>query len=226
MYRRAFKIFSFSDYQRIAENHFFAMGKGKLFISLQRTILYFSIMNNQPSKSLILAIVLVLFAVLSRIIPHYPNFTALGAVALFGASQLKDKWQALLIPVVALYLSDLFINNIIYADYYNNFVWKISPFVYIAFAMIMGIGWWLRGRVKTGNVIKASLTASIVFFLLTNAASWQVSPLYTKDFTGFVAAIVAGIPFFWSTVAGDLFYCGVIFGAYAWFRQQYPAKLA
>ena len=122
-------------------------------------------MNNQPSKSLVLAIVLILFAVLSRIIPHYPNFTALGAVALFGASQLKDKWQALLVPIIALYLSDLFINNIVYADYYESFVWKISPFVYIAFAMILGIGLWLRGRVNAGNVITASLTASILFFL-------------------------------------------------------------
>lgn len=183
-------------------------------------------MNNQTSKNLILASILVLFAVLSRIIPHYPNFTALGAVALFGAAQLKDKWQAILVPLLALYLSDLFINNIIYADYYSNFVWKISPFVYVAFLGIMGIGWWLRGRINTTSVVSASLSASIIFFLLTNAASWQVSPLYTKDLTGFIAAIVAGIPFFWSTVAGDLFYCGVLFGAYAWFTQRYPAYAA
>jgi hypothetical protein len=180
-------------------------------------------MNKMSSKHYSFLAVLVLFTVLSRIIPHPPNFTAVGAVALFGAAQLKHKWQAFLLPLVALYISDLFINNVIYAEYYNNFVWKISPFVYVAFLLIMGIGWLLRGRVKIGSVLGASLSASVIFFLLTNAASWQVDPMYTKDISGLLTAYVAGLPFFWSTVAGDLFYCGVLFGGYAWLAQQYPA---
>ncbi len=178
-------------------------------------------MNKLFSKHFTLMAVLILFAALTRILPHYPNFTAVGAMALFGAAHLKHKWQAFLIPLGAMYLSDLFINNIIYAEFYNGFVWKISPFVYLAFLLILGIGYLLRDRVNVKNVIAASLSSSVIFFLLTNAVSWQVDPIYTKDFAGLMTAY-AGIPYFWSTLAGDLFYCGVLFGGYAWFTQRYP----
>lgn len=178
--------------------------------------------NQMFSKHFSLIAVLILFAALTRILPHYPNFTAVGAMALFGAAHLKNKWQAFLLPLVVMYISDLFINNVIYAEYYNNFVWKISPFVYLAFILIMGIGFLLRGRVKTEAVIGASLGSSVIFFLLTNAASWQLDPMYSKDLTGLLAAYGAGLPFFWSTMIGDLFYCGVLFGGYAWITQRYP----
>ncbi|MEL6971044.1 MAG: DUF6580 family putative transport protein [Bacteroidota bacterium] len=179
-------------------------------------------MSKLFSKHFTLIAVLILFAALTRIIPHYPNFTAMGAMALFGAAHLKNKWQVFLLLLGAMYLSDLFINNVIYAEYYNGFVWKISPFVYLAFLLIIGIGYLLRGRVNVQNVVGASLSSSLVFFLLTNAATWQVDPVYTKDFAGLMTAYVAGLPFFWGTLAGDLFYCGVLFGGYAWFTQRYP----
>ncbi|MEM1217118.1 MAG: DUF6580 family putative transport protein, partial [Bacteroidota bacterium] len=63
--------------------------------------------------------------------------------------------------------------------------------------------------------------ASVVFFLLTNAASWQLDPVYSKDLAGLGAAYVAGIPFFMNTIAGDLLYSGVLFGGYAWYQQRY-----
>lgn len=178
--------------------------------------------NKMFSKHFSLIAVLILFAALTRIIPHYPNFTAMGAMALFGAAHLKNKWQALLLPLAAMYLSDLFINNVIYAEYYNNFVWKISPFVYVAFLLILGVGFFLRGRIRTGTVVGASLGSSVIFFLLTNAASWQIDPMYSKDLSGLFTAYAAGLPYFWSTVAGDLFYCGVLFGGYAWLTQRFP----
>lgn len=180
-------------------------------------------MDNKITSKFALPFVLVAFAVLSRILPHPPNFTAIGAIALFGAAQLKSKWQAFLIPFAALFLSDLFINNIVYGNYYDHFTWQISPFVYAAFALIMVLGFFgLRGRVKTSNVIGGSLVASLIFFLFTNAMSWQLDPMYPKDFSGLMMAYAAGIPFFFSTVAGDLFYCGVLFGGYVWVKENFP----
>ena len=56
-------------------------------------------------------IALILFASFSRIIPHMPNFTPIGAMALFGGAYLKNKSHAFLIPVLSLWISDLVINN-------------------------------------------------------------------------------------------------------------------
>ncbi len=171
--------------------------------------------NNRYAKHIAIVGGLVFLAALSRIIPHYPNFTALGAMTLFGASQLRSGWQALLVTVLALYISDLVINNVVYADYYDYFTWQISPFVYAAFLLVFGLGRLLRGRINTPNVALSSVAASVLFFGVTNAASWWIDPLYAKNLTGLATAYTAGLPFFWSTLAGDLFYCAVLFGGYA-----------
>lgn len=180
-------------------------------------------MNSKQPSPLLFILFLIVLAASTRIIPHWPNFTAMGAMALFGAAYLRSFWLALLIPFAALYMSDLIINNVIYASYYDHFVWQISPFVYLAFALLLGIGYLLRNRVKTTNVIFASLSASVVFFIVTNSASWLIDPMYAKNFAGYLTALGAGIPFFWNTLAGDLFYCGVLFGGYALVRQSFPA---
>ena len=64
---------------------------------------------------------LILLCTFSRIIPHMPNFSPLGAVGLFGAAYFAKKWQAFLIPILATWLSDLFINNVIYGEFYFVF---------------------------------------------------------------------------------------------------------
>ena len=125
-------------------------------------------------------------------------------------------------PSLALYLSDLVINNVIYGGYYNSFVWQFSTFSYLGFGLIILLGFWLRNKVKVGNtVIGASLAASVLFFLVTNFGSWLANPLYTKDLAGLLTAYGAGIPFFWNTLAGDLFFSGVLFGSYAVLSRQY-----
>ncbi|MDG1966837.1 MAG: hypothetical protein P8I41_01640, partial [Flavobacteriaceae bacterium] len=67
-------------------------------------------------------IALILFASFTRIIPHMPNFTPIGAMALFGGAYLKNKNHAFLIPFLSLWFSDLIINNFIFS-YYNDFTW-------------------------------------------------------------------------------------------------------
>jgi hypothetical protein len=70
---------------------------------------------------------LILFASFTRIIPHMPNFTPIGAMALFGGAYLKNKNHAFLIPILSLWISDLIINNFIFS-YYNDFTWFYPGF--------------------------------------------------------------------------------------------------
>ncbi len=180
-------------------------------------------MDQSRNLPLILISVMILLAAFSRLIPHWPNFTAVGAMALFGAAQFRQKWLAFAVPFLALYLSDLVINNVIYGGYYNSFVWQFSAFTYGAFALIILLGFWLRNNVKVTSVISTSIAASVIFFLVTNFGSWVANPMYTKDMTGLLAAYGAGIPFFWNTLAGDFFFCGVLFGGYALVSRYYLA---
>lgn len=179
-------------------------------------------MNRTTSFQVVVLALLILVAAFSRLIPHWPNFTALGAMALFGAAHFRHKALAILAPFIALYLSDLVINNVIYGSYYDSFVWQISPFIYLGFGLIVLIGYLLRGRIQLGTVMGASIGASVVFFLVSNLGSWIASPMYTKDLAGLLLAYEAGIPFFWNTLAGDLVYSGILFGGYAWLSQRLP----
>ena len=55
--------------------------------------------------SYLLIVSLILFASFTRLIPHMPNFTPIGAMALFGGAYLKNKYHALMIPLLSLWIS-------------------------------------------------------------------------------------------------------------------------
>lgn len=168
-----------------------------------------------------LVFLFVLMAVLTRLLPHWPNVTAIGAMALFGAAQFKDKKWALFIPFIALFISDLYLNNVIYGMYYEGFVWMATPWVYVGFAAILGVGFLLRGKVKMGHVFGAAVGGSMLFFLITNVGSWIADPIYPKNGAGLLAAYTAGVPFFWNTLLGNVFYSALMFGSFAWMESRY-----
>lgn len=164
-----------------------------------------------------LAIVLIILAAFSRLLPHPQNFSPLSAMALFGAAYFSRNWIMLAVPFAALFLSDLFLNNIVYRAFYpDQFVFITSWWIYAAFALVMltGMGW-LGNKISTGRIFGASLSASLVFFLVSNFSTWAEGTMYPKTFAGLAACYTAGLPFLSNTVLGDLFFCTVMFGAYA-----------
>ncbi len=170
---------------------------------------------------------MVLAAALTRLLPHPPNFTPVGAMALFGAAYFSRKYLGILVPIVAMWMSDLLLNNLVYArlypDFYSGFSWFGNLWVYSSFVLIAGIGFLLLKKVNVTNLLGASLLASIVFFLITNFGAWVIDPLYPKTAAGLSAAYFNGIPYFWNTLAGDLFFSGVLFGSYALISRSHPA---
>ncbi len=166
--------------------------------------------------------VFILFAALSRLIPHWYNFTPIGGMALFGAAYFTRKYWAFIIPFAALWISDLLLNNIVYAAYYEGFQFLGNLGVYIGFALIVVFGMVLLKKVKPGRLLVGSLGASAIFFLVSNFFVWLGSAFYPQNIAGLMACYEAGIPFFWNTVAGDLFYTSLLFGAFELLTRQYP----
>ncbi len=172
---------------------------------------------------------MILGAGLSRLaLTGIPNFSPIGGIALFGAAYFSKKYLAFLVPLVAMYATDLIINNIIYPrmfpEYYDGaFAWGISPWVYVSFALIILLGFGLLKKINLPRLITASLSASVLFFLITNFAVWSSGTMYPKTFEGLMACYTAAIPFFQNTLLGDLFFVGVLFGAYELLKQQVPA---
>lgn len=168
-----------------------------------------------------LALSLIVLAALIRLLPHPPNFTPLGAMGLFGAAYFGRQRLALLAPFAALFLSDLILNNLIYSSFYPGFAWITSVWIYVAFALVMACGWLiLRHKVAPGRVLAASLSASALFFLVTNMSTWAETSLYPKTFAGLMSCYAAGLPFLSNTVLGDLFFSAVLFGTYEWASKR------
>lgn len=152
-----------------------------------------------------MALFFIVAGVVLRLIPHLPNFAPIAAMALFGGTFL-DKKYALIIPLLALFLSDIFIG------FYSPYV-MIS--VYGSFLLIGLIGIWLKNHKTAPNVIGVSLFGSIIFFLITNFAVWAVPhSMYAHNFGGLIESYIMGLPFFRNTILGDLFYVGSMFGLY------------
>lgn len=179
--------------------------------------------TRQPSSYLPVFLLLGV-ALLGRLLPHPPNFTPLGAIALFGAAVLGHRFLAVLLPFAALYLSDLVLNNTLYAAYHEGFFWGVNWSVYLGFAVIIGLGFLaLRGReLAPKRLAVTAIGASGLFFLITNFFAWYVDPLqlYPDNAAGLVASYVAALPFLFNSLLGDLFFCGILFSAYNWYVSR------
>jgi hypothetical protein len=168
--------------------------------------------------------VIILLAAMSRLAPHPANFAPIGGMALFGAAYYSKRYWVFIIPIVSMWLVDLVLNNVVYARYFDHFVWFYQGcyWTYGAFILIGLIGIVTLKKIRVQNLILTSLLASIVFFLLSNFGVWASTNMYPKNFSGLIACYAAGLPFFKNTVMGDLVYTGVLFGAFEFAQRRIP----
>ncbi|MCZ2102165.1 MAG: hypothetical protein LC107_11570 [Chitinophagales bacterium] len=167
---------------------------------------------------------LIVLAAFSRVIPHMANFSPLGAIGLFGAAHFTKRWQAFLVPIAATWLSDLFINNVIYAQYYPSFTWFYQGFYwqYGSYLLITLAGIFIFKKVNTKSVFTGALASSTIFFLVSNFGVWASGTMYPMNLGGLTTCFAAGIPFLKGTMLGDLFYSCVLFGTFALAQKQFP----
>ena len=159
-------------------------------------------MNTNHSRLVALLAAIVVAAAL-RLVPHPPNFTPIGAMALFSGAYLGRKALAFAAPLGALLLSDLVLG------FYHG-----QATVYFSVALIVMLGMVALSRVSPLRVAGAAILSSILFFVITNFGMWLFSGFYPRTMLGLEACYVAAIPFFQNTIAGDLFYATLLFGGF------------
>ena len=149
---------------------------------------------------------LIFFAILSRFLPHPPNFTPVAAIALLSSKGFNNRWVVFLIPIVSLFISDLFIG-----------LHATIPFVYISFILIALLGLY----VKKINIFSV-LLSSTIFFLVSNFGVWLL--YYPISTYGLVQCYTLALPFFLNTVLGDLVYGALLI--YPFYALQRRNKFA
>ena len=143
-----------------------------------------------------------------------PNFTAVGAIAIVSTKFYSglNKW---LIPVLLFWVSDLILNNVVYAQYYEGFQFFSSFWSYAALIAIGGAAWVILKKVNWKTTLVTSCLGAVIFYLISNFGVW-VNPgtPYTKDLNGLVQCYTAALPFFRNTLLADIFFSFALFGLY------------
>jgi len=149
-----------------------------------------------------------------RLLPHPWNFTPIGAMALFGGAQFASKRAAFLVPLAALFASDLVLG-----------LHKLIPFIYGCFALTVCLGFWVRRKPGPGRILLASVISSTVFFLVTNLSVWAFLGTFPKNAVGLVQCYMAGLPYLRNGMLGDLLYACALFGGLALTQRRFASLL-
>jgi hypothetical protein len=157
--------------------------------------------------------VLIILGVVTRFIPHPPNFSALLAVALFAGFVLPMP-LAVIVPVISAVLGDLFIG--------------LHDLMWVVYLTLLPLAW--MGRVlpqanakgnggiaiRKGKVFLGwglmGVVASVIFFVTTNLAVWWTSGMYEHTQAGLISCFVLAIPFFHNSVLSTWLYLAALEG--------------
>ncbi len=188
-------------------------------------------MKKDSIREILIVAMLIFLSALCRIFTNQIglwNFNAIGAAALFGGIVLKDKRLAYVVPLLSLFLSDVFLQcftSIHALD--RNYLGQLL-FVYGAFLLITWIGTLIK-KVNVLTLLLSSIGTGVLFFLISNLGTFLTTDLYPKTGAGLLACYAAGIPFYQSDnmfssfalngLMGNVFFTAVLFGAWTAIKQ-------
>lgn len=160
--------------------------------------------RNERASRLLLLVGLIAAAALSRLIPHPPNFSPIEATALFAGAVFVDRRLALLVPIAAMLLSDVFLG------FHGG-----MPVVYACIALTAWFGRGLAQRRSALRIAAYGLASAVFFFVATNLHVWLGSGMYPLTAAGLAECFALALPFFQNQLAGVAFYSLVLFGGFA-----------
>lgn len=161
------------------------------------------------------ALSLTVLGALARLVPHPPNFAPVGSTSLFAGARLPV-WQAYLVPMALMAITDPIVSTFYGVPAFSRF----QLFMYGSFLISGWLGRRMRGNPGVSRIAAFSVLNSMQFFLITNFGSWLWFGSYPRTASGLADCYLAAIPFFGWTLAGDLFYAGLLFGLHAWLTRM------
>jgi hypothetical protein len=169
------------------------------------------------NKRLITLSAIVGLAALSRLLPHPPNVTPIAAMALIAGAYFRDRRIAFLLPIAAMFLSDLALGFVIY----GTAMLKFQLVVYFCMLIAVAIGRLIRNHKSVLAIGSAIFGNAVMFYLVTNFAVWAWGALYPRTWNGLVTCYAVAIPFFRNSLLGDIAFGTVLFGGFAVLERSF-----
>jgi hypothetical protein len=175
----------------------------------------------KPSKNIIWSfILLVIIAAVYRVVPGRPfGFAPQWAMAVFAGAVIKDRKWAFMVPVLSMFISDLF-----YQALYLGSITNMQGFYegqwqnYLLFVLLVFVGMAIR-KINVVQITAASIAAPTVYFLISNFLVWASNGTTRgldrpKTFDGLMLCYADGIPFYRMSILATLVFSAVLFGSY------------
>lgn len=170
----------------------------------------------------VIATIFILIAVSFRFLDFgeqysWANFTPVGAIALFAGTYYKDKVGSFIVPLSILLLSDVLLGYK-YTGTFNPYYPGLEM-VYISFAVMVYLGSRIK-NVTVSGVFVAALLSVLVHWILTDIEPWMSGP-YAKNFSGYIQALIAAIPFEKNLLYGNIVFSTIMYSAYELYKAKY-----
>ena len=144
-------------------------------------------------------IFITLILVLSRIIPHPPNFTPILAGIIFLPFIKKDLAFSIIAPLAAMLISDLIIGM------HSLMLWTYAPIIFLScFTYYFNQDSILR-------IGTLAVVSPMVFFLVSNFGVWISGSSYTEDMSGLIECYFNAIPFYASSAISCLLFTALFY---------------
>ena len=159
-------------------------------------------------NKVLIASIFIIIGGIYRLFPHPSNVSPVAAMALLGGLYLGRNYLAFLVPIAALFASDLILNNTINRGFFPDQTGiilgaKYMIYTYGAYLLTVAFGFLLHHKSAVHKIVAGTLISSILFFLVTNAGTWASGLIYPKTFAGLMASFTAGVPFFRNTLISN-----------------------
>jgi hypothetical protein len=174
-----------------------------------------------------LAYLVLLLAVLSRLVPSFFhattlsygawNFTAVGGGLLFFGSRMHSSpsaptWRSglkLASAVAALMATDYYLTGFAY-----HYPFHLRGYIvtWLWYALVCLLGMEILQKPTILRVIAGVLASATSFFLLSNFVVWASGSMYPHSFGGLATCYVAAIPFYRNDLLSTAITVGILFG--------------
>ncbi len=151
-----------------------------------------------------LALILIVLGAVSRLLHLPPNIAAVTGVTLLAGYALRNVWLALAVPIAAMVLADVVINQ-----WYPG---VLATYAGMAAGVLIARGL-LRPKLTALRLVGATFLASLAFFVLSNFGTW-LEGWYGYTLEGLVACFVAAIPFWQNSLIADFTSTALVFGLF------------
>ena len=157
---------------------------------------------------------------------NWSGFSPVIAIALFSGMIVKDKSQSFLLPLIAVFASDVLIHVMFKMGWFPYAGFYSGQWVNYSFLLLVTlIGWSLKGKNYT-TVFAGALVGPTIFFLLSNFSVWAGSQtLYAKSLSGLIACYTAGLPFYRNAIAATVIFLPLIILAYTFIVKRRSALI-